>query len=229
MRKIKSILSITKMACLKHRAEWYRFCARDHAMSLINENVPFLPQNSRDILAAVTKDHILLEKKIQERQTKLCLDSPWNPDLPYSLSPLVEMVTCGVLGGLKFSHYIQNLDMNSGIKTVMISFLFSSLKVAARLEARLPSFPPGGKSCDWVINTLMDPAGTVSCNLIGKEIIWVIDSDKQLLSDWSALSLTPPKTFKSFIPWKNRDARRASEVKLCPSNQYSIACPGLRF
>lgn len=86
----------------------------------------------------------------------------------------------------------------------MIIFLFSSLKVAARLGVCLPSFLPGGKLCGWVINTLMDPAGTVSCNLICKEIIWVIDGDKQLLSDKSALSLALQKTFKSFLPYKNK-------------------------
>lgn len=103
-------------------------------------------------------------------------------------------------GGLKFSLYIQDLDKKFDIKTATIIFLFSSLKVAARLRVCLPSFPPGGKLCGWVINTLMDPAGTVSCNLICKEIIWVIDGDKQLLSDKSTLSLALRKTFKKLLP-----------------------------
>lgn len=124
-------------------------------------------------------------KKIQERQMKLYSDTLWNPELHYSLSPLVQTVSWVVLQGLKFSHYIQNSDKNSDMKTAMIIFQFSSLKVTARLGACLPSFLPEGKLCDWVINTLMDPAGTVSCNLICKEIIWVIDRHKQLLSDKS--------------------------------------------
>lgn len=120
-------------------------------------------------------------EKIQERQIKLYYVTIWNSELHCSLSPLVEMVTCGMLWRLKFSHYIQNSDKNSNTKTAMIIFQFSSLNVTARPEACLPSFLPRGKLCDWVINTLIDPAGTVSCNLICKEIIWIIDRHKKLL------------------------------------------------
>lgn len=123
-------------------------------------------------------------------------------------------------GGLKFSYYIPNLDKKFDIKTATIIFLFSSLKVTARLRECLPSFLPGGKLCDWVINTLMDPAGTVSCNLICKEIIWVIDGNEQFLSDKRALSLALEKTFKSFIPQKNK---RWSQGKWGQTSSFKLA------
>lgn len=137
------------------------------------------------------------ETKI-ERQNKLYYDSLWISQLPLLISSF------GGNGDLRYAgvqnfYYIQNLDKKFDIKTATIIFLFSSLKVTARLGECLPSFPPGGKLCDWVINTLMDPAGTVSCNLICKEIIWVIDGDEQFLSDKSTLSLALQKTFESFL------------------------------
>lgn len=99
----------------------------------------------------------------------------------------------------KYSHYIHNLNKKFDIITAMITFLFPFLKVEAKLGACLPSFLPGGKLCGRVINTLMDPAGTVSCNLICKEIIWVIDGDKQFLLDRGTLCLAPQMTFKSLL------------------------------
>lgn len=127
-------------------------------------------------------------------------------------------------GGLNFSYYIQKLDKKFDIKTATIIFLFSSLKVTARLQECLPSFLPGGKLCDWVINTLMDPAGTVSSNLICKEIIWVIDGDEQFLSDKSALSLALQKIFESFLPQKKK---RWSQGKWGQTSSFKLAfnCP----
>lgn len=164
----------------------------------MNDNTPFFSHNSRGILTVVTKDHSL---RTRYERSKI-------------YSHFHEFLSCPThtfggngdlcIGGLKFSLYIQDLDKKFDIKTATIIFLFSSLKVAARLRVCLPSFLPGGKLCGWVINTLMDPAGTVSCNLICKEIIWVIDGDKQLLSDKSTLSLAVQKTFKSFLPQKNK-------------------------
>lgn len=104
----------------------------------------------------------------------------------------------------KFPHYIHNLNEKFDIITAMITFLFPFLKVEAKLGAGLPSFLPGGKLCGWVINTLMDPAGTVSCNLICKEIIWVIDGDKQFLLDRRTLCLAPQMTFKSLLQEENK-------------------------
>lgn len=60
----------------------------------------------------------------------------------------------------------------------MIIFLFLFLKVEVKLGVCLLSFLFGGKLCGWVINILMDLVGIVFCNLICKEIIWVIDGDK---------------------------------------------------
>lgn len=134
------------------------------------------------------------------REAEEIILTPWIPELACFLSPLVERVTYGVLGYLNSPIIFRFLDKNFDIKTATIIFLFSSFKVAAKLGACLPSFPPGGKLCGWVINTLMDPAGTVSCNLICKEIIWVIDREKRLLLDNSTLSLALQKTFKNFLP-----------------------------
>lgn len=199
IRKIECVLSINETVCPKHPAWWYRLWARDCARSLMNKIhlFFFFSQNSNDILTVVTKDHSLRKRSKRGRRNYIDSTNSWIALLSISFGGEGDLWCAG---GFKFSHYIQNLDKNFDIKTATIIFLFSSFKVAAKLGACLPSFPPGGKLCGWVINTLMDPAGTVSCNLICREIIWVIDRDKRLLLDNGTLSLALQKTFKNFPP-----------------------------
>lgn len=109
-------------------------------------------------------------------------------------------------------NYIHNLNKKFDIITAMIIFLFPFLKVEAKLGACLPSFLPGGKLCGRVINTLMDPAGTVSCNLICKEIIWVIDGDKQFLLDGALYVWLHRWLSRAFFSKRRRDDARTSRT-----------------
>lgn len=184
--------------CLKYLALWPWLCARYCARPPMNGNIPFFHRIQGTFSMLLPKIiHSLRIRSMRGRRNYAFFVTSSSALLTPSFGRNGELWCAG---GLKFSYYIPNLDKKFDIKTATIIFLFSSLKVTARLRECLPSFPPGGKLCDWVINTLMDPAGTVSCNLICKEIIWVIDGDEQFLSDKRALSLALQKTFKSFIP-----------------------------
>lgn len=188
MRKIKSILLMNETVCLKLPAQRYRLCARDCARSLINEYAPFYHR----IQGAFT---LLLPKIIHQEDTREADKVVFWYFMKFWIALLT--LSFGGKGDLWHAAGIEILPLYSEFRQEFWYenchdyFPVSSLKVAARLGACLPSFLPGGKLCDWVITTLVDPAGTVSCNLICKEIIRVIDRHKQLLSDKSTLSWTP--------------------------------------
>lgn len=139
----------------------------------------------------------------------------WILHLPYSLHPLVEMQELWCWG-LKFSYYIPNLDKKFDIKIATIIFLFSffeSHSQAARMFAKFSAW----RKIVWLsINTLMDPAGTVSCNLICKEIIWVIDGTS-VLSD-KRVEVWFREDFQELYTTENKRWSQASGVKLHPLN-----------
>lgn len=143
MRKIKSILLMNETVYLKLSAQRYRLRARDCARSLINEYAPFCHR----IQGAFT---LLLPKIIHQEDTREADKVVfW-----HFMKSWIALLTLsfGGKGDLWRAAGIEMLPLYSEFRQEFwyenchdYFPQFSSLKVAGRLGACLPSSLPGGK------------------------------------------------------------------------------------
>lgn len=143
-----TILLISETVCPKHRAERRRLCARDRAMSLTHEIVPF-HHRIPGALSLLSPKIIYFLRRRSKRGRPNCISLSMKPRIAIPALPFGGNGDSWNAGGInilplcsEFRHEFRYENCHDYF------FLFSSLKVAARLEGCLPSFPPGGKSCD---------------------------------------------------------------------------------